>query len=160
MKPSWELKLEDIKSSFSSAHFVFGSSACEPLHGHDYTVKVLVRGELNKDQMVIDFLKLKPILRSIIQELEGKFLLPEESPYVTILEKDEHIVLRTPDQHGKEYVFPKEDVVSLPIKNSTVEELALYIHSQLVSHLKELDNALEVSVWVGETPFQGVWYPS
>ncbi len=158
MEPSWTLNLEDIKSSFSSAHFVLGSSTCEPLHGHDYNVKVAVRGELNKNQMVVDFLKLKPILRSITRKLDGKFLLPTKNSHLEVFEKDDHVLLRTLNPI-KEYLIPVEDVASLPIKNSTVEELAAYIHSELVPHVRELNAHLEISVWVGETQFQGAWFP-
>ncbi len=159
MEPFWELNLEDIKGSFSSAHFVLGSSSCEPLHGHDYTVKIAVRGVLNANQIVIDFLELKPLLRNITKKLDGKFLLPTKNPDLIVSENTDQVILTIP-KVAKKYVFPIQDVVFLPIQNSTVEEIAAYICSELKQLVEGINTGLRISVWVGETPFQGVWYHS
>lgn len=57
---------------FSAAHFLTKyHGKCENLHGHNYTLAVHVTGELNQDDIVIDFCDLKNIVqREVISQLD------------------------------------------------------------------------------------------
>lgn len=65
-----------IETQFSSAHrLVFYKGKCENLHGHNWKVGVEVSStKLNSDSMVIDFSDLKKITKSVISDLDHKYL--------------------------------------------------------------------------------------
>ncbi len=66
----------NVVDSFSSAHFLSGyMGKCENLHGHNWKVKVTVKGtKLNSVGILMDFKDLKSILNKIIQKLDHKNL--------------------------------------------------------------------------------------
>jgi 6-pyruvoyltetrahydropterin/6-carboxytetrahydropterin synthase len=57
---------------FDSAHFLpYYRGTCERLHGHTYKLEVVVKGDIGKDGMVMDFSNLKEIVNShIIERLD------------------------------------------------------------------------------------------
>lgn len=65
-----------VTDSFSAAHSLrFAQSKCENLHGHNWKVEIFVCGkDLDKSGMLMDFDKLKAILREIISRLDHKNL--------------------------------------------------------------------------------------
>ena len=65
-----------VTDSFAAAHSLkFSQSKCENLHGHNWKVEVLICGRgLDKSGMLMDFDKLKAILRKIISNLDHKNL--------------------------------------------------------------------------------------
>ena len=56
-----------VSGSFSSAHYLRGyKGKCEKLHGHNWKIEVEVEGEeLDKKGLLIDFKKLKKILKNM-----------------------------------------------------------------------------------------------
>lgn len=65
---------------------------CQHLHGHRYEVEItVVADHLNEDNMIVDFKKLKEIVK---KELDDKWdhgtCLKEDDPLVPALTKDEH----------------------------------------------------------------------
>jgi 6-pyruvoyltetrahydropterin/6-carboxytetrahydropterin synthase len=65
-----------VEDSFSSAHSLRGyEGKCENLHGHNWKVVVSIKGEkLNNIGILIDFKDIKSILKSVLSELDHKFL--------------------------------------------------------------------------------------
>ncbi|OGJ52217.1 6-carboxytetrahydropterin synthase QueD [Candidatus Peregrinibacteria bacterium RIFOXYB2_FULL_32_7] len=61
---------------FSSAHFLTDyHGKCENLHGHNYKLEITVKGDMQKNGMVIDFAILKKIVKeNIIEKLDHKNL--------------------------------------------------------------------------------------
>jgi 6-pyruvoyltetrahydropterin/6-carboxytetrahydropterin synthase len=61
-----------VEDGFSAAHFLARyHGKCERLHGHNYRVRVTVRGEtLDEGGMLVDFSVLKMALRQITGELD------------------------------------------------------------------------------------------
>jgi len=61
-----------VESEFSAAHFLSHyRGKCEKLHGHNYTVRLWVRGEkLDEGGMLIDFSLLKKILKEALESLD------------------------------------------------------------------------------------------
>ena len=55
------------------AHFLPGHSRCGVLHGHTYTVELIVDGE-PRSGMVIDFADLKQALREVLSEYDHRSL--------------------------------------------------------------------------------------
>ena len=65
-----------IKSHFAAAHNLINyQGKCESLHGHNWRVEVVIRGNsLDKAGMLIDFKILKEILDTILDTLDHKYL--------------------------------------------------------------------------------------
>ncbi|MBQ1628965.1 MAG: 6-carboxytetrahydropterin synthase QueD [Treponema sp.] len=61
-----------VTADFAAAHFLRDyNGKCENLHGHNYKVYAHVRGEtLNEGGMLLDFTKLKSVLRTVIGKLD------------------------------------------------------------------------------------------
>lgn len=66
----------NVCSAFEAAHLIRGyDGKCARLHGHNWTVEVLVRGEeLDKLGMLIDFKIVKAELKKILDEFDHRFL--------------------------------------------------------------------------------------
>jgi 6-pyruvoyltetrahydropterin/6-carboxytetrahydropterin synthase len=149
MKDTYRVRVEGIR--FDSAHFATYGGNCEPLHGHSYAVAAEARGRLNQDSLVINFTSLKAKLRDLSRELDHRFLLQRDSTLLEIEDEETHWKVRTPAGIG--YVFPKPDVVALPIDNTTAERLAEWFSSRLWDSLESRVTAgvesLTVEVWEG-----------
>ena len=155
---SRKVKVEGGNLKFSSAHFVTFGGKCERLHGHNYGVLVEVEGELNEDKLVFDFTVLKRLTREICRTLNHRFLLPLRNPHLQLIESADawEIHFQT-----KRYVFPRADVVELPIDNSTAERLAEYICGELHRMLAaeyDISNLDTLLVGVEEAPTQMAYY--
>ncbi|MCI0692080.1 6-carboxytetrahydropterin synthase [candidate division KSB1 bacterium] len=55
------------------AHFLPGHRKCGVLHGHTYKVEVIIEGE-NKTGMILDFDKMKLIIREVLTEYDHRSL--------------------------------------------------------------------------------------
>lgn len=57
----------------------------------------------------------------------------------------------------KDYIFPKEDTVLLPLNNTTVEEFARYFCEKLRPLFEHHSNISQIEVGVFEYKGQGCW---
>jgi 6-pyruvoyltetrahydropterin/6-carboxytetrahydropterin synthase len=144
------LVIDDPKLNFSSSHFIAEHDKCERLHGHNYNVKVVLRGELNENSMVIDFREAKEKVLAICDMLDHKLLLPSNSPSLRITKRDDQIEVLSGD---KFYSFPQVDCELLPIRATTAEELASYIFDEIHKSLPELSK-----VYVSESEGSVAFY--
>ena len=140
---------------FCSAHFIsFDRDHCEPLHGHNYRLLAEITGNLDESHLVIDFIVLKDILRGITNELDHHVLLAEKSPILKVNKIGEEIRVSFKDK--KQWIFPSEDCVLLPIENTTAELIATWIANRLQDELKKRNYgtfskiAIEVEEAVGQ----------
>ena len=119
---------------FSAAHFItYGENTCERLHGHSYRVAAEVHGPLNENGYVVDFIALRDTLRTILDELDHRTILPTEHPSIRV-SVDERQVEVT---HGeRRWVFPRGDCVLMPIANTTTELLAQHVGRRLLDELQ------------------------
>ena len=153
MQTTGEFKIEVTKDYlvFASAHFItFEGHQCETLHGHNYRVGVVLEGGLDEESWyVVDFSKVKRMMKRLTDEIDHRVLLPLENPKLQITEEGDSVTvtyLGTP-----RYRFPKRDCALLPIPNSTVEMLARYLVGQVrrelegmgVSHLTAIQMEVE-----------------
>ncbi len=154
-----KVKVEGGYLRFSSAHFITFGGKCERLHGHNYGVLVEVEGTLNEDKLVIDFTVLKRLTREICHTLNHRFLLPLHNPHLRLTELPDAWQI---EFQGKRYVFPRSDVIELPIDNSSAERLAEYICGELCRMLTEGDydtsHLQTIMVGVEEAPTQMAYY--
>lgn len=152
-----KVKVEGGNLRFSSAHFITFGGKCERLHGHNYGVLVEMEGTLSEDKLVFDFTVLKAIMRELCRRLNHRFLLPMHNPHLEITEQADAWEIHFGQ---KCYVFPREDVVALPIDNSTAERLAEYLCLELRKELAAYHTANLQTIMVGveEAPTQMAYY--
>jgi 6-pyruvoyl tetrahydropterin synthase/QueD family protein len=155
---AWKVLIERGNLGFSAAHFItFDEHTAEPLHGHNYGVRVEVIGDLNADSYVLDFVALKTITREICKGLDHRFLLPRQSRHLKITEHPDEWEIRFGDQR---YLLPHASVVALPFDNATAERLAEYLARQIIERLCVLGatNLTTMTVGVEETEMQTAFY--
>lgn|SRR5690606_5760778 len=107
---------------------------CKNIHGHSYKMIVELEGELDKNQMVIDYYDVEKIINPVIEKLDHSFMVT----------KDDKIVLEF-----LEKMSSKKVVVDF---NSTAENICTY----LLSEIRKTDlpsNISSVKVRVYETQF-------
>ncbi|MCT4640735.1 MAG: 6-pyruvoyl tetrahydropterin synthase family protein [Bacteriovoracaceae bacterium] len=158
MNTNYSIKVYKQYFNFASSHFlIFDDGSREPLHGHNYRVMIKGEADISKSDMVFDFLDIKPIVRRVCDNLDHRLLIPKENKLIEIFEKDTNIEIKTKDSN---FSFPKQDVLLLPIQNTSAERLAMYINAQVREITKNKFNfvfdAFEVEV--EETPGQSAVY--
>ena len=152
----YRVRVERNKLKFAAAHMATFGGKMEPLHGHNYAVTIEVAGTLTDDAWVCDFSTLKSLGKAICDELDHKFLLQAGSSVLEIDEGQTNYKVRFGDRG---FVFPKSDVLALPIDNTTAERLAEYFISRLKPELlvRGATNLTSISVGVEEAPGQSGW---
>src|SRR5258708_36945178 len=65
-----------VEAGFSSGHYLRNyRGKCENPHGHNYKVRVMLRGEtLDKAGLLLDFKDLKQVMRPVIERLDHQML--------------------------------------------------------------------------------------
>jgi 6-pyruvoyltetrahydropterin/6-carboxytetrahydropterin synthase len=143
------LSIDDPKLNFSSAHFIGEHDKCERIHGHNYRVKIELKGGLNDNFMVIDFNLAKERVKKLCDRMDHKILLPAKSQLLKLQEKGAQIEVKSRD---KFFSFPKEDCELLPIRATTAEEIAKFLFDELRADLEQL-KAVYVAESEGSTAF-------
>lgn len=152
----YRVRVERNKLKFAAAHFATFEGKCEPLHGHNYAVTIEVSGTLTDDSWVVDFSTLKSLGKALCDELDHKFLLQRDSHVLQIDEGMSNWKIRFLERG---FVFPKSDVIALPIDNTTAERLAEWFVTRLRADLggKGATNLTSITVGVEEAPGQAGW---
>ena len=118
---------------FCSGHFItYSGDQCERIHGHNYRTAVEVEDDLDENHYVFDFIALKDRTQAIVAELDHHMLLPTRNPLIAVEEAGRNVRVRFRD---REWSFPREDCVLLPIENTTAELLARYLAQRLLDAL-------------------------
>lgn len=158
MAENYHVRLAKEHFVFSAAHFItFGENVCERLHGHNYSVEVDLHGPLDENQYVVDFILVRDALVEITSQLDHHMLLPTGHPTIQVEESAKEV---TATFEERRWVFPREDCVLLPVKNTTAELLARHIGLALLDSLAEKGAARpqQARVAVDECNGQlGVW---
>ena len=157
---SWSILIERGNLGFSAAHFITYEGRCEPLHGHNYGVRVEASGHLTADSLVLDFITLKDVVRGLCKQLDHRVLIAAESPHLRIAERDDGSWGVEFDAANR-YVLPAAAVVMLPVDNATTERLAELLARRLAEalHARGLDATLNrLTVGVEETEMQTAFY--
>ncbi len=120
---------------FCSGHFIsYEGDKCERLHGHNYRVAVEVEAGLDENFYVFDFIALKHRTKEITDALDHRMMLATRNPFIRVREEGKRIQVNYGD---REWVFPSDDCILLPIENTTAELLARYIGQRLLEALKK-----------------------
>jgi len=157
----WSIQVEKEYLKFSAAHFlIFPDGSAERLHGHNYRVYVELEALLSRFGLVLDFQHIKPLVRELVDELDEHWLLPGQHPELVVTRPQ-------PDQvevryRERRYAAPAEDVIVLPVNNTSAENLATLLGRQLLERVRGRYPEVEVralTVAVEETPGQrGVYH--
>lgn len=163
---SWKIVIERGNLGFAAAHFITFEGRCEPLHGHNYGVRIELEGALTPDSYVFDFVALKDIARALCKAWDHRFLLPLQNPNLRLTEttREWEIVytgsfdaqpiasnaptLPAPSSGATDptgslrYVMPKETVVALPVDNVTAERLAEQLALEIIDRLRQRLSAM------------------
>jgi 6-pyruvoyltetrahydropterin/6-carboxytetrahydropterin synthase len=129
MSRAFRIEVAKDYFNFASAHFlIFANGQREPLHGHNYQVSVALGGELDKAGVVLDFITFKPLVKRICDNLDHRTLIQAASPSIQVRERSEEIEVRYRKQ---KIILPREDVILLPLANTSTELLAEHIAAQI-----------------------------
>jgi 6-pyruvoyltetrahydropterin/6-carboxytetrahydropterin synthase len=119
---------------FCSGHFIsYEGDRCERLHGHNYRTAVEVEGVLDVNHYVFDFIALKNLTKTIVDELDHRMMLPTRNAHIVVEPGPRSVHVRYRD---REWLFPRDDCVLLPIENTTAELLARYVARRLLEGLE------------------------
>ena len=119
---------------FCSGHFIsYEGDKCERLHGHNYRTTVEIEGDLDVNSYVFDFIALKHRTKAITDELDHRMMLPTRNPLIAVEPGPKSVHVRYRD---REWLFPRDDCILLPLENTTAELLARYIGQRLVEDLR------------------------
>jgi 6-pyruvoyltetrahydropterin/6-carboxytetrahydropterin synthase len=130
----WAIHMHKEYFKFSCAHFlIFPDGSKERIHGHNYHVDAEIEGQLTDKGIVIDFILVKPVIRELCDYLDEHWLLPGEHPELVITPREDahtEVVYRE-----CRYLAPSEEIIVLPINNTSAENLATWIGRELVERI-------------------------
>lgn len=107
---------------------------CKNIHGHSYKMIVEFEGELDKNQMVIDYYDVEKIINPVIEKLDHSFMVT----------KDDKTVL--------EFLEKMNSKIIVVDFNSTAENICTYLLSEIKKTALP-PNISSVKVRVYETQF-------
>ena len=140
--------------NFASAHFlIFADGQREPLHGHNYQVSVRLDGELDHAGVVLDFISFKPMVKRICDSLDHRTLIQTESPLLKIHRRAREVEVR---YRRQKIILPKQDVLLLPLANTSTELLAEHVASRIRHEVQRNFRAARIrSIEVGVEEARG-----
>jgi len=116
---------------FGAAHFtIFSATERENLHGHNFYVTATMDCAIGDDGLAFDYNLVKRELKKLCDALDEKMLLPDRSPHLTLLHEDGYVIARF---NGERIPFLPRDVLIMPLRNITVEELAGHFLATLLA---------------------------
>jgi 6-pyruvoyltetrahydropterin/6-carboxytetrahydropterin synthase len=156
MAPRFVLRLAKEDFSFSAAHFtVFSPASAEEFHGHNYRVRVEIAGRtLDQHGLLMEVGPVKGEIRRLCAELDACTLLPERSNLVRVASAGGVVEVRYGD---RVYRLPEAGVRILAIRNTSIEELAVWFWGRLAPSLRA-SAADELTVEIEETAGQSCVY--
>jgi 6-pyruvoyltetrahydropterin/6-carboxytetrahydropterin synthase len=139
----WGIDVSKEYFKFSAAHFlIFPDGTAERLHGHNYRVFVTLEAALSRHGLVLDFKRVKPVIRALLDELDEHWLVPGERPDLSVQRRgDGTTEVRFA---GRYYAAPDEDVLVLPLNNISAENLAGWIGRELLARLRGKFNDVRI----------------
>ncbi len=141
-------KVEVLKDHlvFSAGHFITIGDFCERLHGHNFRLAAEVEGELDENGFVFDFIALRDELQHVCESLDHRMLLPLLHPEIHVDVQEREAEVKYADRR---WVFPVDECVLLPIKQTTVELIGDWIGTVVLSRL-ETKNLKALTIRVEE----------
>ncbi|MEA2692624.1 MAG: hypothetical protein QOJ16_2011 [Acidobacteriota bacterium] len=134
-RPRYRIVLAKEDFKFSSAHFtLFSAERAELFHGHNYRVGLELAGsELDGWGLLVDIESVKEVVRRLCRRLDSRTLLPAEGPGLSWSREGGAVEVRF---GARRYLFPEDDVLVLPLANTSIELLARLFWDDLAGHLR------------------------
>lgn len=130
-----ELYKETYK--FSVAHFtIFSETERENLHGHNYHVHTSLKFLVTDNGMSFDYRFYKEKIRKLCRSIGHVTLLPTQSQHLKIEDQGDYYCAIFANE---KLYFLKRDVVLMPLKNITIEELSRWFLEQLLLDKEQLE---------------------
>jgi 6-pyruvoyltetrahydropterin/6-carboxytetrahydropterin synthase len=134
MSERYKVRVTKDHLVFCSGHFIsYEGDKCERLHGHNYRATVEIEGDLDENRYVFDFIALKNRTKALTDELDHRMMLATANPFIKVEADLRRVHVR---YREREWIFPREDCVLLPIENTTAELLARYLATRLLEDLR------------------------
>ena len=149
------LHLSKENFKFSVAHFlIFDAHSAERLHGHNYKVKVKIdfKKDLSSDPKgyFVDFNVFKSEIVKTLKAWDEMILMPALQPEMKFEEEGPSLKIWFRERY---YVFPKNEVILLPVTNTSSEQFSKLIAETLMAKFKIYEIA-SLEVFVEETTGQ------
>ena len=139
---------------FSAAHFtLFSRTERENLHGHNFYVTAEVESPVGENGLAFDYNVLKSTLKELCEELDEKVVLPGQSPYLDISNDGDYLIASFADER---IPFLPRDVLTLAVRNITVEELAPWFLRR-VREQKKITSLNITKLAIGVSSGPGQW---
>jgi 6-pyruvoyltetrahydropterin/6-carboxytetrahydropterin synthase len=150
------LEIDGWKSGlrFSACHILPEHSKCSRMHGHTYAIHLRIEGTAGDDGLILDFSRLKGVVRGLAEELDHRLLIPEKDPLMELLVKGDSVKFR---YAGRGYTLPRSDVVLLPLRSVAAESLSSYLLGRFLDELGKVPGLHRVELGLDEGPGQGAW---
>lgn len=153
---STSLHLAKQNFKFSAAHFlIFDETTAERLHGHNYQVEVDLevpeQAATGGRGFFVDFNVFKKRIKELLDQWDEVVLLPERHPDMKFQVVGPSLEVRFRDRF---YVFPANEVVLLPVTNTSVEQLSRLLAEAFFAEFKT-HGVRGIRVKVEETRGQG-----
>lgn len=124
-----KITIRNPKLNFNAGHFtIFSATDREDLHGHAFFVAGDFYGPIDDAGLAFDYHVVKNVMGELCKELDEKVLLPEDSPHLKLGEDAGYLIAEFAEER---IPFLPRDVMTLPIRNVTLEELARYLVERL-----------------------------
>lgn len=151
------LRLSKENLKFSAAHFlIFDAVSAERLHGHNYQVIIEFFWNAVPDPSLgfcVEFKKLKELVYDEIEKWDERVLLPYKCPDMKFEEKGNSLEVKFRDRF---YAFPKDEVVLLPIVNTSVELLSEVFAGKIWAN-QQIFGFHGLKIYIEETRGQGAY---
>lgn len=149
------LNLYKENFKFSSGHFlIFDDKHAEKLHGHNYRVDVRLgiptHDHFSDTGFFVDFNVFKKFIKACVDEWDEHVLLPGNQPEMIMATEGPNLHVRFRERY---YMFPANEVIILPVTNTSVEELSRLLAEKLINEFHSMGIS-EVEVTVEETAGQ------
>jgi 6-pyruvoyltetrahydropterin/6-carboxytetrahydropterin synthase len=140
--------------NFSAGHFtIFSATERENLHGHNFQVRCVLTAAVGDDGLSFDYVVLKRVLKELCDALDERVLLPERSPHLRIAREEGRVMAC----FGQEQIpFLVRDVLLLPLRNVTIEELAALLLGRLLERAEVAAMPLR-GIELGVSSGRGQW---
>lgn len=146
---SLSIAVDKTSCEFSASHAVISNDYVEGIHGHNYLAEVEIKGTVDSDEILIDFIFLDNLLQVLTSEWNHYVLIPNQNPHLKIKENGENLEL----QYGERfYSIPGEEIKLLTCTNVTTEVLARLLGNKVVIELKKKDfwsrlKVIKITIW-------------
>ena len=148
-KYSTSVAIDRISVHFSASHALITSQYEEGFHGHNYLVEIEIEGNMDNDDVIIDFILLEKLISKSILDWDHFVLIPSNNKHVKIHEKEDNLEM---EYKNRFYSIPKAEIKLLNCTNVTAEALTHLLGEKLERSLKKelfwkRIHCIKITIW-------------